>query len=150
MEQIYNPEPLEKKRPVALVILPVLTYIGSAIMLMIMLLFASENFRNDFLEMAYQMNYDESILLELQVLLEIPSWFFYFASGSIILTVVGATLMLRMEKIGFHIFVISKLLLFGIGVIFGKGFFSLDSAYFIGSVLFTLLYFLQLKNIKKI
>ncbi|MDR2979043.1 MAG: hypothetical protein LBV02_01165 [Bacteroidales bacterium] len=139
----------EKKRPTALIVLPILTYIGSSIMLMTTLLMGAKNFLTDLLENAYQMGFDDNVLKELQSMMEIPSWVFYFFSGCLILTVIGAALMMRMEKIGFHIFVISKLLLFGCAVITGHGVLSLNSTYFLGSVIFALLYFNQLKYMRK-
>lgn len=139
----------EKKRPTALIVLPILTYIGSVIMLITMLLMGGKNFLTDLLENAYQMGFDDSVLEELQSMMEIPPWIFYFFSGCIILTVIGATLMMKMGKIGFHIFIISKLLLFGCAVITGHGILSLNSTYFWGSVIFALLYFKQLKYMRK-
>ncbi|MDL2326998.1 hypothetical protein LJC67_07960, partial [Bacteroidales bacterium OttesenSCG-928-A14] len=138
-----------KKRPAALIILPILTLIGSLFMMIFTLIMASDEVMKIAQEMLYQQGASDEQLALFQNIIDIPAWIFIFFAACILLTVVSATLMMRMQKIGFHLFIISKILLFGCGVILGKNIFSINSLYFFGSVLFTILYALQLKNMKQ-
>jgi ABC-type multidrug transport system fused ATPase/permease subunit len=103
----YDPRFEEKKRPGFLTLLCILTFVGSGIALLYNLLLpVYAPVMIDFI--ATQPAYAASLELVEQVAAT-PIWQFYIMAFLNACSILGAVYMLKMKKIGFHIYVISQL-----------------------------------------
>jgi ABC-type multidrug transport system fused ATPase/permease subunit len=113
MENYYEPFVEENKRPGFLTLLCVLTFIGSGFTLLSNLI--TPIFTPMMLEMLQNSSPFPGALDAFEKVLETPIWQFYLSALFCATSVLGAIYMLKMKKIGFHIYVISQLTLFVIG-----------------------------------
>lgn len=102
-----------KKRPTFLTVLCILTFIGSGYLF---LTFLFLSFSTDLIpqvsEILQNMNYPQESILLLEQLASVAGWKFAILSFSYALAVIGAALMLKLNKVGFHLYIISQLILF--------------------------------------
>jgi len=106
----YNPEnPFsdEKQRPALLTVLCILTFIGSGLSALSYLCFAFLNFNTVALGEMYSSfpGFQESY----NAFLEVEQWKFFIIALLYIASVVGAALMLKMKKTGFHFYTCAQL-----------------------------------------
>jgi len=121
MENEINPIPYEnpfeeKNRPGFLTFLCVLTFIGSGFSLlsnMLMPVFAPVLL--EFLRNSSAASMPAGVIESYEKLIATPIWLFYLSALFCATSILGAIYMLKMKKIGFHIYVISQIILFIIG-----------------------------------
>jgi len=112
--EYYNPTFEERRRPGFLTFLCILTFIGSGFSLLsnlitpVMLPTLVEMFRN-------APSIPENVVEAYEQMLSIPIWQFYLSVFFYATSIMGAVYMLKMKKIGFHIYVISQIILFCLG-----------------------------------
>ncbi len=138
-----------KKRPTLLTLLCILTFIGSGYLFLTFLFLSfSTDLIPQMLEVLQNMNYPEESMKLLEQMAGVAGWKFLMLSFSYALAVIGAALMLKLNKIGFHLYIISQILLFCcknllIGGALKMGFFAIAwSLFFI--ILFGLFYKLMI------
>ena len=135
MENYSNPIPYENpmeenKRPGFLTFLCVLTFIGSGSALLSNLI--TPMFLPLFVD-AVRDNAMFANLIEIyEKMLEIPIWQYYFLAIFCATAILGAIYMLKMKKIGFHIYAISQIAQMAIGQFLMGGSFKIN--YFSGFV----------------
>jgi hypothetical protein len=114
-EPVYNNSFEENKRPGFLTFLCVLTFIGSGISLLSSLI--TPFFAPTFMDILYEspIASDPKSMEAFEKILNTPTWHFYLTALFCATSILGAIYMLKMKKIGFHIYVISQLIIFGIG-----------------------------------
>ncbi|MBO4654256.1 MAG: hypothetical protein J5644_01780 [Bacteroidales bacterium] len=96
-----------------LVVLAVLTFINSGFSFLGYFSLAfSSGMLPTFIEMYESMGMPAEVIDAFQKLTEVPSWQYLLLSLGFALAVVGAALMLKIKKIGFHLYVISQIWLF--------------------------------------
>ena len=127
----------EKKRPGFLTFLCILTFIGSGYWLLFNLFVPV--YAPMMLEMLYGAsgfpNISGSIAVFEQIIVT-PAWQFYLLAFFCATSILGAIYMLKMKKIGFHIYVISQLAQMCIGQFIIGGLFKPN----ISSMLFALIF----------
>ena len=101
------------KRSPWLVVLAVLTFIFSGFSFLgyFMLSFTS-GFMPTMIEMYENMGMPSEMIEAMQKMAEVPSWQYLLLSLGYALAVVGAALMLKLNKVGFHLYVIAQIWLF--------------------------------------
>jgi len=112
----HNPyeQPLEEpKRPGFLTFLCVLTFIGSGFSLLTYLLIPM--FAQTIIDLLHNSSYPESMIAIYEQTAATPIWQFYLLALFCATSIMGAVYMLKMKKIGFHIYVISQLVQMAIG-----------------------------------
>ncbi|MCL2436181.1 MAG: hypothetical protein FWD09_08635 [Lentimicrobiaceae bacterium] len=112
----------EKKRPGFLTFLCVLTFIGSGISLLSNL--TSPLFAPIFIETLHSSPLFSGAIEIYEQILVTPIWQFYLLAFFCATSIIGAVYMLKMRKIGFHIYVISQLVQMCIGLFIIGGFFK--------------------------
>jgi len=140
------PDPFEeKKRPGFLTFLCVLTFIGSGSALLSNLITPlvlpiildvlknSSSIFTNFIEIYEQM-------------LEVPVWQYYFLAFFCATAILGAVYMLKMKKIGFHIYAVSQLAQICIGQFVMGGPFKPNLLGLCGTILFIGLYSIYYKK----
>jgi hypothetical protein len=109
-------DPFNENRPKRapwLVVLAVLTFIFSGFSFLGYFTFAfSSGMLPSVIEMYENMGMSEDVINALRKMAEVPSWQYLLLSLGFALAVVGAALMLKINKIGFHLYVISQIWLF--------------------------------------
>ncbi|MDR0206551.1 MAG: hypothetical protein LBI45_04765 [Bacteroidales bacterium] len=129
--QISYENPMEEnKRPAFLTFLCVLTFIGSGAALLSNL--ATPMFLPSFIEIMRDNTMFANIIEIYEKMLEIPVWQYYFLAIFCATAIVGAIYMLKMKKIGFHIYAISQIAQMAIGHFLMGGSFKIN--YFSGFV----------------
>jgi len=112
--EYYENQFEENQRPGFLTFLCVLTFIGSGFSLLSNLIMPAalptlvEMFRNS-------PSIPENVVEVYEQMLTIPVWQFYLSALFYATSILGAIYMLKMKKIGFHIYVVSQLILLCIG-----------------------------------
>jgi len=144
-DPIYNDPFEENKRPGFLTFLCVLTFIGSGAALLsnlvtpIFLPIVIEALRNsssmftNFIEIYEQM-------------LEVPVWQYYFLALFCATAILGAVYLLKMKRIGFHIYAISQLAQICIGQFIMGGPFKPNALSLFATALFIGLYAIYYKK----
>lgn len=140
MEYLTPPEQ-QKKAPPMLIVLAVLTFIGSGLNALIwfFLSFSSE-YIPVMIEIAKNMSLSEDMVRAYEQLEAIAGWKFLILALIYALAVIGAALMLKLKKLGFHFYIISQILLFCCCNFIIGGDFKMDITGIIGSLMFILLY----------
>ena len=143
-----NPQP---KRTTFLLVLCILTFIGSGYSLLYYLLlpFAKthlpemmEMYSNFFKDAAIQSQMSEMF----DFMAAVPSWKYLLVALGFAGSVTGAALMLKLRKEGFHVYVISQILIFALLSFLIGGPMKSTITDILWTVTFILLYFLQLKK----
>jgi hypothetical protein len=110
-QPVYYENPYEEnKRPGFLTFLCVLTFIGSGFMLLSNLIMPV--IAPVMVEMLRNSSPFPGAFEAYEKILETPIWQFYLSALFCAISILGAIYMLKMKKIGFHIYVISQLILF--------------------------------------
>ena len=109
-------DPFNENKPARspwLVVLAVLTFINSGFSFLtyFTLSFAS-GFMPSVIEMYESMGMPAEVVEVMQKMVDVPSWQYLVLSLGYVLAVVGAAFMLKLNKIGFHLYVISQIWLF--------------------------------------
>lgn len=144
----------EEKRPTGLIVLAVLTFIGSGFMLMIylilfgmydvlpqMMLSAAETMGNT-LGDSYRQRYEQSA----EMITNIGKNSFLLLTLPYLFSIVGAGFMLAMRKIGFHLYVIGQILVLALPAILMKSGFPVGGLFL--SIAFIGLYFMYYKKFR--
>ena len=156
MEEIEQPEFSENenpqpKRTTFLLVLCILTFIGSGYSLLYYLLLPltktqlpemMELYSNFFKDAAIQSQMKEMF----DFMASIPSWKYLLVALGFAGSVVGAALMLKLRKEGFHVYVISQILIFALLSFLIGGPMKSTITDILWTITFILLYFLQLKK----
>ena len=123
-------DPFNENKPVRspwLVVLAVLTFIFSGMSFLgyFMLSFTS-GFIPSTIEMYENMGMPSELIDSMRNLVEVPSWQFLLLSLGYALAVIGAALMLKINKIGLHLYVIAQIWLFVMCNLVIKGVFTMS------------------------
>lgn len=104
----------KRKRSPWLVVLAVLTFINSGFSFLTYFFLAfTSDFMPSVIEAYENMGWIPAESIEMmQSMLDVPSWQYLLLSLGFALAVVGAALMLKINKIGFHLYIISQIWLF--------------------------------------
>jgi len=110
----YYENPMEEnKRPGFLTLLCVLTFIGSGAALLSNLI--TPVFLPIFIEAIRSNAMFANLIETYEQMLEIPIWQYYFLAIFCATSILGAIYMLKMKRIGFHIYAISQVIQICIG-----------------------------------
>jgi len=102
-----------KKRPTFLTVLCILTFIGSGYLFLTFLFLSfSTDLIPQMLEVLQNMNYPQESIKLLEQMADVAGWKFLILSFSYALAIIGAALMLKLNKVGFHLYIVSQLALF--------------------------------------
>ena len=134
----------EKQRPGFLTFLCVLTFIGSGISLLSNLI--SPLFAPIFIEVVQSSPLFSGSIEIYEQMLETPIWQFYLLALFCATSILGAVYMLKMNRIGFHIYVISQLAQMCIGLFIIGGFFKPTMFSVVVAVMFISLYGMYYKK----
>ena len=135
----------EKKRPGFLTFLCILTFIGSGSALLSNLItppvlpIVVEALRN---RSSIFTNFIETY----EQMLEVPVWQYYFLAFFCATAILGAIYMLKMKKIGFHIYAVSQIAQICIGQFLMGGPFKPNALSLFGTILFIGLYSIYYKK----
>lgn len=131
-----------------LVVLCIFTFIGSgSSFLTYFLLTFTSKMMPQFLEMYSKMGMPQEVMNVYEQLLNIKPVFFLLLSLCYALAVVGAAFMLKMNKLGFHFYVISQLALFAMTNLVIKGAMVQNWMSILSTVMIILLYAMLLKDV---
>ena len=148
--EYFNPYDNRPKRPTILTVLPILTFIGSGLSFLTFIFLAlAADLLPSVIEMMENSGMPDVSINIYKQMLDIPAWHFLLMAGTYALAVVGAAMMMALNKIGYHIYIISQILLFCvcnllIGEPFNVGTFGIFCA-----ILFIALYGTAYKHMKK-
>lgn len=142
--EYLNPIEPQKKRPVMLTVLPILTFIGSGLSFLTYLSF-STGVLSRLISMMEMMNYPEYILETYQQMVSVPGWKFLIIALLFAASVTGAALMMGLKKIGFHIYVVAQILLLFLPGLLMRGTFSVGFMGIVFTSLFIILYGINYK-----
>jgi hypothetical protein len=139
-----------EKRPIGLIVLCVLTFIGSGFMLLgYFFSFALySTIPNAMLLLAESMGgavgeiYEEAA----NIFTNTPQYSFLLMMLPALFSLVGAAIMLNMRKLGFHLYVVGQVLVLGFPILLLNGEFSIGGLFF--SLLFVALYAIFFKKMK--
>jgi len=134
----------EKKRPGFLTFLCVLTFIGSGMSLLSNLI--SPVFAPMVIEMLHSSPLFPGGAEIYEQMLETPIWHFYLLAFFCATSILGAVYMLKMKRIGFHIYVISQLAQMCIGMFLIGGLFKPTVFSVLVAVMFISLYGMYYKQ----
>lgn len=143
-----NPQP---KRTTFLLVLCILTFIGSGYSFLYHLLLplAKEQLP-EIAELYKNFFKDEALLSQMSEMFNfmaaVPSWKYLLVALGCAGSVVGAALMLKLRKEGFHVYVISQILIFAMMSFLIGGPLKPTITNILWDITFILLYFLQLKK----
>lgn len=139
------------KRPTMLLVLCILTFIGSGCNVLSHLCMPVVKKSLPMLESYYeQMGMGDIYSKNASVfegIAAIDNWKFFITALTYILAIVGAAMMLKMKKLGFHLYVIAQLLTFCCLNFLIAGPFKMSVGSITWTILFILLYFIQLKSL---
>lgn len=109
-------DPFNENKPARspwLVVLAVLTFINSGISFLTYFTFAfTSGFVPSVIEMYENMGVPAESIEVLQKMVAVPSWQYLLLSLGYVLAIIGAALMLKIRKVGFHLYVVSQIWLF--------------------------------------
>ena len=134
----------EKKRPGFLTFLCVLTFIGSGISLLSNL--TSPVLAPIVIEALHSSPLFSAGIEVYEQILVTPVWQFYFLAFFCATSIIGAVYMLKMKKIGFHIYVVSQLAQMCIGMFLIGGLFKPTMFSLLITVMFISLYGMYYKR----
>ena len=149
-EHIENEEP-QPKRASFLLVLCILTFIGSGYSLLYYLLLPlAKAHLPEMMDMYRNFFKDEAVLNQMNEMFnfmaEVPSWKYLLVALGFAGSVTGAALMLKLQKEGFHVYVISQILIFALLSFLIGGPMKSTINDILWTITFILLYFLQLKK----
>lgn len=141
--------PTNQKRPTTLLVLAILTFINSGLsFLSYLFLSISTDYLPQIVELLNNINQPKEVVDLYSQMIDIPGWKFLLIAVCYALSIVGAALMLKLNKIGFHIYVIAQIILFVIANFILKGVFSMNMMSIIWTITFVGLYAIHLKYMK--
>lgn len=131
-----------------LVVLAVLTFINSGFsFLHYFLLSVVNKSMPSFIEMYEKMDgVPEEAIDMLNAMADVPSWQFFVLSLGFVLAIVGAALMLKLNKVGFHLYVIAQIWQFVMCNLVIKGVMTMNVFSIFITVIFIFFYWLLLKD----
>jgi hypothetical protein len=130
-----------KKRPTFLTVLCILTFIGSGYLFLTFLFLSfSTDLIPQMLEVLQNMNYPQESIKLLEQMADVAGWEFLILSFSYALAIIGAAFMLKLNKVGFHLYIVSQLALFCCKNLMIGGDFKMNAFSIIWSILFIVLY----------
>lgn len=135
------------QRPRGLLFVAILTFInaGFSFITYFMLAFAA-SYLPAAIDIYENMGVQKEMIEALQQLTEVPSWQFLLLSLSFALSIVGAAFMLKMNTLGFHLYVVSQLCIFAVSNLMVKGIATMNGMSIAVSVLFIFCYALFFKT----
>lgn len=135
------------KRSPWLLVLAVLTFIFSGISFLVyfMLSFTS-GLMPSVVEMYENMGMPSESIEIMQKMVEVPSWQYLLLSLGFALAVVGAALMLKINKIGFHLYVIAQIWQFVMCNLVIKGFMTMNWFSILTTILVIVCYWLLMRE----
>lgn len=156
MEEMGQPEFLENenqqpKRTTFLLIICILTFIGSGYSLLYYLLLPiAKAHLPEMMDMYSNIFKDETVLKQMNEMFnfmaEVPSWKYLLVALGFAGSVTGAALMLKLRKEGLHVYIISQILIFALLSFLIGGPMKSTINDILWTITFILLYFLQLKK----
>ncbi|MDR1758382.1 MAG: hypothetical protein LBR51_05445 [Bacteroidales bacterium] len=154
-----NPYPSQRETPVFLKVLCILTFVGSGLnfLLHFMLIFAHEmvgTMGGEILSanpMLASMpdGYVEQASAMYAAIAVIPGWQFALMAVAYLLAIVGAAFMLKLNKTGFHLYILSQIATFCVGTFVLDGMFKVGAQGVCLSIIFIVLYGIHYKYMKK-
>lgn len=131
-----------------LLVLAICTFISSGTQfLTYFFLSFSTSYLPAMLDMYKEMGMQQEVLDIFQQMLDVPGWQFLLLSLGFATAVVGAALMLKLNKIGFHLYVIAQLWIFAMDNLVIKGALSMKGWDIASTVMLIVLYALLLKEV---
>ena len=156
MEEMEQPEfpeneDMQPKRSTLLLVLCILTFIGSGYsFLYYLLLPLAKTQLPEMMELYKNFFKDEAIRDQMSEMLNfmatVPSWKYLLVALGSAGSVAGAALMLKLRKEGFHVYVVSQILIFALLSFLVGGMLKPTINDILWTVTFILLYYLQLKR----
>ena len=151
--QLFENEEPQPKRSTLLLVLCILTFIGSGYSFLYYLLLPLVKVQLPEMMDVYGSLFkkmDPTVLDQMNRMLEfmgqVPSWKYLLVALGFAGSVAGAALMLKLRKEGFHVYVISQILIFALLSFLVGGMLKPTINDILWTVTFILLYFLQLKR----
>lgn len=131
-----------------LLVLAICTFISSGTQfLTYFFLSFSTSYLPAMLDMYKDMGMQQEVIDIFQQMLDVPGWQFLLLSLGFATAVVGAALMLKLNKIGFHLYVIAQLWIFAMDNLVIKGALSMKGWDIASTVMLIVLYGLLLKDV---
>lgn len=135
------------QRSTWLVVLAIFTFINSGFSF---LTYFSLSFASDYMPVIVEtyknMGIQQEIISTFEQLMEVSSWQYLLLSLGYALAIVGAALMLKLNKIGFHLYVIAQICLFIMTNLVIKGSLTMNWMGILSTVLVILLYAMLMKD----
>lgn len=105
---VNNPFESKKRRPVAITVLCILTFIGSGFNLLsnAMWIFMGKYMAS--LQMPFQ---NDQMMETINIMSEAAPWKYFMIAFFYLVSIIGAVFMLYMKKLGFHIYTASQIIL---------------------------------------
>lgn len=145
MEYLSPYEP-RKKRPTLLTVLAILTFIGSGFFFLTYVIMAfSQDMWPAVIETMQNMGQPDTVIEVYEQFAVIPGTKYLLVAIAHALAIVGAALMLKLNKIGFHIYVASQILLFCVRNFIIGGVLKIGTLGILEIVLFIVLYAINYK-----
>lgn len=143
-------DPFNENKPARspwLVVLAVLTFINSGFSFLtyFTLSFAS-GFMPSVIDMYENMGMPAEAIEVMQKMVDVPSWQYFVLSLGYVLAIVGAAFMLKLNKIGFHLYVISQIWLFVMCNLVIKGALTMNWMSILTTIIIILCYALLMKD----
>lgn len=130
-----------------LLILAILTFIGSGFsFLTYFTLSFSASYMPIALETYKSMGMPQEVIGQIEQMLEVPSWQYLLLSLCYALAIIGAALMLKLNKVGFHLYTIAQIALFVMCNLVIKGALTMNGFAIFTTVLIIILYGMLLKD----
>ncbi|MEG1556448.1 MAG: hypothetical protein RR356_06965 [Bacteroidales bacterium] len=140
----------QAKCPSTLIVLTILTFVNSGFSFLSHLLLSfSPDLIPKIIDVLQMMGYPQAIIDIYSEMIGIASWKFLLAALCYALAIIGAVLMLKLNKLGFHLYVISQILLFAVSNFVLLGAFKMSFMGAFWSLLFIGCYALQIKYMNK-
>jgi hypothetical protein len=143
-------DPFNENKPARspwLVVLAVLTFINSGFSFLtyFTLSFAS-GFMPSVIDMYENMGIPAEAIEVMQKMVDVPSWQYFVLSLGYVLAIIGAAFMLKLNKIGFHLYVISQIWLFVMCNLVIKGALTMNWMSILTTIIIILCYALLMKD----
>ena len=148
--EYVNPLEPQKKRPTMLTVLPILTFIGSGLSFIVFFFLSfSTDYMAIIVEALENRGQPDNLIEVYRQMIGIPGSNFLLLSLCYAIAIIGAALMMRLNKIGFHLYIVSQILLFCFSNFLLGGPFKMGTMGILWSVLFIVLYGLNYKFMNK-
>lgn len=147
--EYFDPIAPQKRRPTLVTVLAVLTFIGSGLnFLVFFFLSLSSDIIPAMIEAVENIGMPDEYIQIYMDMANIQNWQFLLMALSYGIAIFGATLMLKMKKMGYHFYIASQILIFCLSNFLLGGPFKMGIMGVIGSLLFILLYGLNYKQME--